>query len=74
MHAVRGARMARPNDFDEETRSGKATERLDLRVTPEMKERLERQAERHGISVSAYLKQAATRSLEQDEATDPDRR
>ena len=34
-------------------------------------ERIERQAERHGMSVGAYLRLGANERLEKDEATEP---
>jgi len=46
-------------------------DRIDLRADPALVARLERQATRLGMSLSAYLRQAAIRQLEQDEATDP---
>lgn len=45
--------------------------RVDLRADPEWVARIERQAKRLGITVSAYIKQATSRALESDEATDP---
>jgi hypothetical protein len=48
-----------------------ARDRIDLRADPAWVARIERQAQRRGISVSAYLRQAGSLALEQDEATDP---
>jgi hypothetical protein len=45
--------------------------RVDLRADPAWVARVERQAERLGITVTAYIKQATSRALETDEATDP---
>jgi len=46
-------------------------DRLDLRIDPDLNARLASQAERFGVSVSAYVRQAAAERLERDEATDP---
>lgn len=51
-----------------------ARDRLDLRCEPDWLARVERQAKRFGMTVSAYIKRAVTVSLEADEDTDPDRR
>jgi hypothetical protein len=48
--------------------------RLDLRADPAWLVRVERQAARRGISVTAYIKQAVSLALEADEQTDPLRR
>jgi predicted HicB family RNase H-like nuclease len=45
--------------------------RFDLRAEPEWLARVEAQAKRHGLSMSAYIRQATTIQLEQDEQTDP---
>jgi len=47
-------------------------DRIDLRVKPEWHARVMRQAERLGMDVSDYIRQATTLKLEQDEATEPD--
>lgn len=46
-------------------------ERFGLRVDAEWLERVIRQAERMGMSASAYIRQATTKQLEQDEANQP---
>lgn len=46
-------------------------DRIDLRADPAWVARVERQAKRLGISLSAYIRQATTRQLTQDEADDP---
>jgi hypothetical protein len=46
--------------------------RIDLRVDPELRARIKRQADRFNLGISAYLRQAAIERLERDEATDPD--
>ena len=46
-------------------------DRVDLRADPAWVARLERQADRLGITITAYVKQAVSRALEADEATDP---
>lgn len=51
--------------------SGKKAERFELRVDPDWLARVERQADRRGIGVAAYIRQAASLELEKDEATDP---
>ena len=48
-------------------------ERLDLRAEPEWIERVRFQAERLGLTLSAYIRQAVTRILEQDEASAPEK-
>jgi len=48
-----------------------ARERIDLRADSEWVARVQRQADRLGVSLSAYIRQATTERLEQDEATDP---
>jgi hypothetical protein len=58
--------MARPGQP-----SGLSRDRIDLRADPAWVARVERQAERLGITVTAYVKQATSRALEADEATDP---
>ena len=45
--------------------------RLELVAEPEWIERVSKQAERLGISLSAYIRLAVTRSLESDEASQP---
>jgi hypothetical protein len=45
--------------------------RIELRADLEFIARVERQAERFGIGVSAYIRQATSVRLEQDEETDP---
>ena len=46
-------------------------DRFEFRGEPDWFARLRRQARRRGISVTAYIKQAASLQLEADEATDP---
>jgi predicted HicB family RNase H-like nuclease len=48
------------------------TRRIDMRVDEELFERLEAQASRLGLSVSAYIRLAMTERLERDEDTEPD--
>ena len=48
-----------------------ARDRIDLRAEPAWVARVIRQAERLGISVSAYIRAAVSRQLEKDEATEP---
>jgi hypothetical protein len=48
-----------------------ARNRIDLRADPAWVARVERQAERLKINVSAYIRQATTKQLEADEASDP---
>ena len=48
-----------------------ARDRIDLRADPAWVARVERQAERLGITLTAYVKAAVSRALEADEATDP---
>lgn len=44
---------------------------IDLRAEPAWVARVERQAKRLGVSLSAYIRQATTRQLERDEASEP---
>lgn len=46
-------------------------DRIDLRAERAWVARAERQAARFGVSLSAYIRQAVSRQLELDEATDP---
>lgn len=46
-------------------------DRIDLRADPAWIARVERQAERRGITVSAYIKQAVSLAVEADEAREP---
>jgi predicted DNA binding CopG/RHH family protein len=45
--------------------------RFELRVKQEWLDRIEVQAERLGMNASSYIRNAATRQLEQDEASHP---
>lgn len=47
-------------------------DRIDLRADPALIVRIQRQATRHGLSISAYIRLAVTRLLEHDEGTDPE--
>lgn len=49
---------------DNETRN-----RVDLRVTPALRERLEEAAQRFGLTISAYIRLAVIERLERDEVT-----
>jgi len=44
--------------------------RVELRVDPAWLERIQKQAERRAISVSAYIRQAASMQLQRDEAAE----
>jgi hypothetical protein len=44
--------------------------RIDLRVAPALRKRLEAAAERFGLKISAYIRLAVTERLERDEATE----
>jgi hypothetical protein len=55
-------------------KKGKPTGRVELRAELEWIARLERQASRLGIGISAYVRQAVSLRLEQDEASDPQTR
>lgn len=48
-------------------------DRIDLRIAPEMRSRAQEQADRYGMSLSAYIKQALVQRIEADEATQPGR-
>lgn len=45
--------------------------RIDLRADPEFVARVQSQADRLGMSLSAYLRMAVTERLERDEASQP---
>jgi predicted HicB family RNase H-like nuclease len=47
-------------------------DRIDLRIEPDLRDRLERQAERFSVAISAYIRTALVEKLERDEETDPD--
>lgn len=49
-----------------------ARDRIDLRADPVWVARIEKQAERLGLNLSSYIRQAVTLKLEADEASDPD--
>lgn len=55
-------------------RPGKTPERdrFDLRIDPEIRARIERQAQRFGQKMTPYVMQAIIERLERDEASDPD--
>jgi hypothetical protein len=53
-------------------RSESPRARVDMRIHPALAARLFRQADRAGVSLSRYLKDAAIRQLEIDERFDPD--
>jgi len=46
-------------------------DRIDLRADPAWIARIQAQADRLGLGLSAYIRQAVTRQLEQDEAQAP---
>ena len=48
-----------------------ARDRIDLRADPSWVARVEKQAERFGVNLSAYIREAVTRRLEADEESDP---
>lgn len=48
--------------------------RYEMVVAPSLLERAGRQAERVGLSLAAYVRQALAQRVEADEATDPNRR
>ena len=49
-------------------------DRIDLRVKPELYERIAHQARRFGTGMSNYVREAVIRRLEADEADEPRRR
>jgi predicted HicB family RNase H-like nuclease len=51
-----------------------ATGRIDLRVDPTFKQRLDVQAKRYNMTLSAYIKRGLTKLVEEDEESDPTRR
>lgn len=46
-------------------------DRIDLRADPVWIARVQRQADRLGVSFSAYVRETVTRKMENDEASDP---
>lgn len=46
-------------------------ERIDMRVEPSIRARADRQADRFGMSLSAYIRKALIRQIEEDEANEP---
>jgi predicted HicB family RNase H-like nuclease len=52
-------------------KSTQPRDRFDLRIEPDWLDRIERQADRIGVSVSAYIRMATSQRLELDEASDP---
>ena len=63
--------MARQNKAKAGKTPPLARDRIDLRADPAWVARIERQAERFGINLSAYIREAVTIRLEADESTDP---
>ena len=63
--------MARRHKKKPIAREVAARDRIDLRADPMWVARVERQAERFGTNVSAYIREAVTRRLEADESSDP---
>jgi hypothetical protein len=51
---------------------GKTKGRIEFTAALEWVQRLNRQADRLGISVASYIKQALTLRMENDEKTDPE--
>lgn len=66
--AVLRSPVARKKD-----KKDKKEARFDMRVDPAWLSRVERQAERFGLSPTAYIRQATSARLEEDERTDPNR-
>lgn len=52
-------------------RADDTPDRFEMRVDSDWMARVQRQADRLGISAAAYIRQATTRQLEVDERTDP---
>ena len=48
-------------------------DRLDLRIDPLIRSRIERQVSRFGLDLSAYIRLAIVQRLESDERTEPSR-
>lgn len=65
-HLLEAIVARKKNDPPADTR-----DRIDLRAERAWVARVERQAERFGVSLSAYIRQAVSKQLELDEATDP---
>lgn len=63
--------MARRKQTSPDDQQPPARNRIDIRADPSWVARIEKQADRLGISLTAYVKQAVSRALEADELTDP---
>jgi hypothetical protein len=46
-------------------------DRIDIRAEPAWVARIQAQADRRGMSISSYIRQAVTKEVEADEATQP---
>lgn len=55
-------------------RGGRKEARFMLRAEQDWLDRIEHQANRFGLTVAAYIRQAASQQLERDESTDPGER
>lgn len=53
-------------------RADEERERIDLRASKGLVARARRQAQRLNMPLSVYIRQAMTRAVEQDEASDPE--
>lgn len=56
----------------EEVAKNTERERIDMRVEPAIRSRADHQADRFGLSLSAYIRKALIRQIEEDEATEPE--
>lgn len=63
--------MTKKKKVQGEPSADAARDRVDLRADPTWVARVERQARRLGLNVSAYIRLATTRQLEIDEANAP---
>ena len=53
------------------TPASEERDRFDLRLDPEFRERIKRQADRMQLNMSAYIRRALALQVEQDESTEP---
>lgn len=61
--------ITRPNPMTPDP--GQQRDRIDLRVDPDIRARIDKQSQRFNQAISAYIRQAIIERLERDEATDP---
>ena len=68
---MNNAVLDRVPDVPKQDDQASLRDRIDLRVDPELYARVAKQAERFGVGISAYIRQATIARLELDESTAP---